>query len=218
MYLLGLTWRQVIAGMTQNRTKIIGLTGGIGTGKSTVSKIIRDRGFPIIDADLIAREVVEIGETAYSMIIDAFGKQILNMDGSIDRKKLGSIVFNDIDSRLKLNDIVHPQVYKKIKERLLYYSRKNDIIFLDIPLLIEESESFRKSGIIFDEIWVVYADIETQIRRIIERDNTDYESATIRIESQLSIHEKLKYANVIINNTGDMEELVLNVEKALETL
>ncbi len=204
--------------MTQNKPKIIGLTGGIGTGKSTVSKIIMDKGFPIIDADLIAREVVEIGEPAYSMIVDVFGERILNGDGSIDRKKLAYIVFNDIDLRLKLNDIVHPQIYKKIKEKLLYYSKNNDIIFLDIPLLIEGLENSKKFGIVFDEIWVVYADRETQIKRIIKRDGVDYESATRRIDAQLPIDEKLKFADVVINNTGDLEELVSNVEKAIDAL
>ncbi|SCG83778.1 dephospho-CoA kinase [Proteiniborus sp. DW1] len=204
--------------MTQNRTKIIGLTGGIGTGKSTVSKIIVKKGFPLIDADLIAREVVESGKPAYSMIIDTFGEKILNRDGSIDRKKLGLLVFNDVDLRLKLNNIVHPQIYKKIKEKLLYYSINNAIIFLDIPLLIEGLEDLREFGITFDEIWVVYADKETQIKRIIERDKIDYESATKRVDAQLPIDEKLKFADVIIYNTGDMKELVSNVEKAIEAL
>ena len=204
--------------MIQNKSKIIGLTGGIGTGKSTVSKIIRDNGFPVIDADLIAREVVEIGEPAYLMIIDVFGDTILNSDKSIDRKELSDVVFSDIELRLKLNNIVHPQIYKKIKEKLLFYSTNNDIIFLDIPLLIEGLENSRKFGIVFDQIWVVYADRETQIKRIIERDNTDYEGATRRIDAQLPIDEKLKYADVVIYNTVGMEELVFNVEKALKTL
>lgn len=204
--------------MTQNKPKIIGITGGIGTGKSTVSKIIMEKGFSLIDADLIAREVVEVGEPAYSMIIEVFGERILNRDGSIDRKKLGNIVFGDTDLRLKLNNIVHPQIYKKIKEKLLYYSKSNDIIFLDIPLLIEGLENSSKFGIVFDEIWVVYADRETQIRRIIERDKIDYESATRRIDAQLPIDEKLRFADVVIDNTGDLEELVSNVEKAIEAL
>ncbi|WIV10519.1 dephospho-CoA kinase [Proteiniborus sp. MB09-C3] len=201
--------------MIQNKVKIIGLTGGIGTGKSTVSKIIRDRGFPIIDADVIAREVVEIGEVAYLKIIETFGEQILNNDKSIDRKKLGNIVFCNPDSRLALNRIVHPQINKKIKDEILNYSKNNDIIFLDIPLLIEELENFNEAGIQFDEIWLVYSDIETQLKRIIERDNTDYESAIRRVEAQLPIDEKLRYANVIINNTGSIEELINNVVREL---
>lgn len=202
--------------MIQNKVKIIGLTGGIGTGKSTVSKIIKDRGFPVIDADLIAREVVNIGETAYFEIVESFGKQILNDDGSIDRKKLGNIVFGDVNSRLNLNNIVHPQITKKIKEEILLYSSFNNIIFLDIPLLIEELENFNKSGIFFDEIWLVYADEKTQLNRVIERDNTDSESAVSRIKSQMPISEKLKYADIIIDNTGNLEKLINNVNKALE--
>ncbi|MFA5524865.1 MAG: dephospho-CoA kinase [Tissierellales bacterium] len=204
--------------MIQNKTKIIGLTGGIGTGKSTVSKIIMGKGFPLIDADLIAREVVEIGQPAYYMIKDIFGEKILNYDKSINRKELGDFVFSDANLRLKLNNIVHPQVYKKIIEKLLYYSKNNDIIFLDIPLLIEGLENSQKFGIIFDEIWVVYANRENQIKRITERDSIDYESATKRIDAQLPIEEKLKFADVVIYNVGDIGELVSNIEKALETL
>ncbi len=209
-------WKQVIVGMILNKIKIIGLTGGIGTGKSTVSKIIKNRGFPVIDADLIAREVVNIEEPAYLKIVGTFGKQILNDDGSIDRKKLGNIVFCDANSRFILNNIVHPQIYNKIKEKILEYSESNNIIFIDIPLLIEELDSFNKSDILFDEIWLVYADLELQLNRIIERDKTDYESAIRRVKAQMPIDEKLKHAHVIINNTGNMEELVKNVDNALK--
>lgn len=209
-------WKQVIVGMIQNNTKIIGLTGGIGTGKSTVTNIIKNRGFPVIDADLIAREVVNIGEPAYLKIIEAFGNHILNDDKSIDRKKLGNVVFCDTNSRLILNSIVHPQIYNRIKQEILHYSKSNNIIFIDIPLLIEELENLNKAGIFFDEIWLVYVDQETQINRIIERDKTDYESAMRRVKAQIPINEKLKYANVIINNTGSVEELINNVDKVLK--
>lgn len=202
--------------MIQNKTKIIGITGGIGTGKSTVSKIIKERGFPVIDADLIAREVVNIGEPAYHKIVETFGKQILTGDKSIDRKKLGNIVFGDANSRFTLNSIIHPLIYSSIKEEILHYSKSSNVVFIDIPLLIEEKENLAKEGISFDEIWLVYADPEIQLSRIIERDKTDYKSAMRRIKAQMHIIDKLKYANFVINNTGNVEELISKVNKALE--
>ncbi|SDZ32297.1 dephospho-CoA kinase [Proteiniborus ethanoligenes] len=206
----------MIAGMTQNKTKIIGLTGGIGTGKSTVSKIIQEKGFPVIDADLIAREVVNIGEPAYIETVKSFGETILRDDGSIDRKKLGSIVFNDTNLRHRLNSILHPQINKKMKEETFKYSLLYRVVFLDIPLLIEELENLNSSGLLFDEIWLVYADETTQLKRIIERDKTDLADAIRRINAQKSIEEKLKYADVVIYNTGSIKELIDNVNKALE--
>lgn len=202
--------------MIQNRAKIIGLTGGIGTGKSTVAKLIRDRGFPVIDADLIAREVVNIGESAYIKIVETFGIHILNEDKSINRKKLGSIVFSNSEMLHTLNKIVHPEIYKKIKEDISKYSKEHRVIFLDIPLLIEEMENLKKSGIIFDQIWLVYADYKTQLERVMKRDNVDYENAKIRIEAQLPIDEKIKYADVIIDNTGTTEKLTECVNKLLD--
>ncbi|WP_091732290.1 dephospho-CoA kinase [Proteiniborus ethanoligenes] len=202
--------------MTQNKTKIIGLTGGIGTGKSTVSKIIQEKGFPVIDADLIAREVVNIGEPAYIETVKSFGETILRDDGSIDRKKLGSIVFNDTNLRHRLNSILHPQINKKMKEETFKYSLLYRVVFLDIPLLIEELENLNSSGLLFDEIWLVYADETTQLKRIIERDKTDLADAIRRINAQKSIEEKLKYADVVIYNTGSIKELIDNVNKALE--
>lgn len=202
--------------MIQNRAKIIGLTGGIGTGKSTVSKIIMEKGFPLIDADLIAREVVKIGEPAYVETVQNFGHMVLKADGNIDRKKLGNIVFNDADLILKLNSILHPQIYKKIKEEVFKNSLNNEVVFLDIPLLIEELENLNKAGIVFDQIWLVYADEKTQLNRIIERDKSDHESATRRINAQMPIDEKIKYADLVIDNTGNLEQLIQNVNKALE--
>jgi len=202
--------------MIQNRTKIIGLTGGIGTGKSTVAKLIRDRGFPVIDADLIARKVVNVGESAYIKIVETFGADILNEDKSINRKKLGGIVFSNSELLYTLNKIVHPEIYKRIKEEILKYSKEHNVIFLDVPLLIEEIENIRKSGIILDQIWLVYADYKSQLERVMKRDNIDCENAKRRIKAQLPIEEKIKYADVIIDNTGTMEKLIKDVNKVLD--
>lgn len=201
--------------MIQNKPKIIGLTGGIATGKSTVSKLILNKGFPLIDADVIAREVVRIGEDAYNKIIEEFGKEILQSDKSIDRKKLGDLVFGNKELRLKLNSIVHPEIYKKIREKILLYSKFNDIIFLDIPLLIEGIKDLEKNNIMIDEIWLVYTEPEIQLNRLMKRDKIDRELAIKKINSQMSIKDKLKYAHVIIDNNSNIEELIENVDKAL---
>src|SRR5699024_5078503 len=115
-----------------SKCKIIGITGGIATGKSTVTNFLIDKGYKVIDADKIAREVVEKGEIAYDEIVNYFGNNILKKDGSIDRKKLGEIIFNDQNKRTKLNSIVHPQVIKKIKENINLCSKNNNILFVDI--------------------------------------------------------------------------------------
>ncbi len=188
-----------------NKTKIIGLTGGIATGKSTVSAILKCKGFKVIDADIIAREVVEIGKSAYNDIVSAFGRQILNEDLTINRSKLGDIIFHDSESRNKLNSIVHPRVTKEILRQINKYSKNNNVIFLDIPLLIEQKEKLK--DLLIDEIWLVYTSQEIQIKRLIKRDNIDFDKASVKIRTQIPIDEKRKYADVIIDNTNDISAL-----------
>lgn len=195
--------------MTQNRNsvKIIGLTGGIATGKSTVTKILLNKGCKVIDADKIARDVVEIGKQAYDDIVEKFGKCILNEDLTINRKKLGNIIFKSRKKRELLNKIVHPKVVDEIKRQIQILSGDNNVVFLDIPLLIEELNELSSQGLRVDEIWLVYADEEIQLRRLMERDNLNREEAINRIRSQISIVEKKKYADVIIDNSNGLVEL-----------
>ncbi len=193
--------------MTQSKAKLIGLTGGIGTGKSTLSDMIRERGYTVIDADKIARQLVEKGLHAYRSIVDIFGEDILQEDGEINRKALGKIVFNDEDQRIKLNSIVHPHIFDYMK----YLVDKNidmcEIIFLDIPLLFEEYDNIREYGIIFDEIWLVYTDRKIQVQRIMERDKISEEDAISRIDAQMDIEDKKHMASEILDNSGRREEL-----------
>lgn len=193
--------------MIQNKTKLIGITGGIGTGKSTVTDMIREKGYPVIDADKIARQVVEKGMPAYDMIVKVFGEEILQKNGEINRKALGKIVFNDEDQRFKLNNIVHSYIYDQIK----YLIDKNnyifDIIFLDIPLLFEEYDIIREGGILFDEIWLVYTDRKTQVQRIIKRDKISEVDAISRIDAQIDIENKKHMASEILDNSGTRDEL-----------
>ncbi|EOC99851.1 dephospho-CoA kinase [Caldisalinibacter kiritimatiensis] len=192
---------------SKKQVRIIGITGGISTGKSTVSRILIKEGYPVIDADIIAREVVRVGKTAYREIVNSFGEKILNQDMTINRERLGEIVFNDKESRLLLNKIVHSKVVEEIKSQIEMHSKEYNIIFLDIPLLIEEMDKLKEFGLHIDEIWLVYTDEETQLERLMKRDNLDKESAFRRIRAQMPIEKKKKYADVVIDNTGGIEEL-----------
>lgn len=204
--------------MKQNNCKIIGITGGIATGKSTVSNILLKRGYPLIDADKVAREVAEIGKPAYFKIIQEFGQGILNEDKSLNRKMLGKIIFSDEEARKKLNNITHPYIFESIKEKLELLSKGNPVVFLDIPLLFEEYYSLIQHGINFDEIWLVYADKEIQVDRLMKRDNISKDEAVKKIQSQMDMEEKKKMATRIIDNSGDIKSLEEQIDIILESI
>ncbi|UTR11354.1 dephospho-CoA kinase [Evansella sp. LMS18] len=189
---------------------IIGLTGGIASGKSTVSAMLKKRGFPVIDADIIARETVEPGQEAYDKIVQAFGEEILHEDNYIDRKKLGSVIFNDEAKRQILNDIVHPAVRKEMKRQAQEYKESgNETVIMDIPLLIESNLLH-----MVDKVLLVYVPRTLQLERLMKRDGSEREEAESRIASQLPIDEKKSYADAIIYNEGAIEE----TEKQLDDL
>ncbi|MEQ2129838.1 dephospho-CoA kinase [Caldanaerobacter subterraneus KAk] len=181
--------------------RVVGLTGGIGSGKSTVSGILAKLGAKIIDADLVSREIMEKGKEAYNEIVDCFGKEILDKEGNIDRKKLGSIVFSDKEKLKRLNEITHPKIIDKIKKMIEEEKDKDKVIVIDAALLIE-------TGLykLVDEVWLVVVDIDTQIRRVMERDGFSCEEALKRIKSQMPLEEKIKYADFIINNSKDLRK------------
>ncbi|SKC64253.1 dephospho-CoA kinase [Maledivibacter halophilus] len=189
--------------------KIIGLTGGIATGKSTVSKCLRQLGGTVIDADIVAREIVEKGEPALKEIIDFFGKEVVDNNGNLKRKELGSIVFSDPEKLQVLNNITHRKIIKKIEDKIEYYRHLNNLkaIFIDAALLIE-----MKMYILTDEIWLVDTNRETQLKRLMLRDNLSVEKAMDRIKAQMSLEQKRKYADIIINNTKDFDYLKKQVE------
>ncbi|MFY0542947.1 dephospho-CoA kinase [Brevibacillus sp. H7] len=193
---------------------ILGLTGGIATGKSTVSAMLRERGIPVIDADLIAREVVEPGKPAYEAIVKHFGRDILLPNGEINRKQLGDIVFSDEAERQKLNAIVHPEVRRVMREEAEQLERKGaDIVFMDIPLLFES-----KLQHMVDKIVVVYAPASMQLTRMMERDELDEEQAHKRLRAQMPIEQKKEQADYVIDNTGTREETERQVEQLLTEL
>ena len=190
---------------------IVGLTGGIASGKSTVSKMFKELGVEIIDADIKAKEISQ-REDVVSEMKNIFGNKILNENGKIDRNKIKEIVFSDKEKLKMLNNLIHPKVmeeFKKIKEN----ADKNDIIIFDIPLLFETGMDK-----MCDKIMLVFVDINTQIKRMIERDNITEELAVKIINSQMSLDEKLKKSEIHIENNGTLENLREKVEKIYREL
>jgi len=184
--------------------KVIGVTGGIGSGKSTVTRILSDLGAEIIDADKIAREITAKGEPALQELVDYFGPGILNDNGELRRTKLAEIVFVDKEKLDILNSITHKYVVKRLISHLekLRYENKTSFTVLDVPIPV-------KHGFldIVNEVWVVTADKETRIKRVMERNKISYEEAVNRIQSQKSDEEYLRLANEVIINNGTLEEL-----------
>lgn len=197
--------------MSQN--KIIGLTGSISTGKTQVSNYLRDRGEKVIDADLIAREVVDLGAVK-EKIKEAFGDDIYK-DDELDRKALGEIVFRDKEKRQVLNEIEHPEIYRIILEEI---KNSKGRVFVDIPLLFESQHLNEKYGLDFDEVWLVYVNRETQVKRLIKRDRISKGYALEKINSQMSVEDKKIMADVIIDNSGSLEETFKQVEENLKRL
>ncbi|WP_077366913.1 dephospho-CoA kinase [Anaerosalibacter sp. Marseille-P3206] len=202
--------------MKQNSCKVIGITGGIASGKSTVTEVLIKEGFKIIDADKIARKVVEIGKPAYTEIVNTFGVEILESDLNINRRRLGQLVFNDSNLIDKLNKIIHPKIFEEIVHLIDNYCKSQRVIFIDVPLLIEELDNFKLYDVNIDEIWLVYIDREEQLKRLIKRDKYDCEEAIARINSQMSLEKKREYATVIIDNNNGIDELIIKVKKLIE--
>lgn len=189
--------------------KIIGLTGGIASGKSTVSNMLKAKGFTIVDADIAARKVVEPGEPAYEQIIEAFGEGILLEDLTIDRKKLGALIFADEALRMKLNSIVHPAVrawMTREKDRAIENGEKT--VFLDIPLLFESRLTY-----MIERTILVYVDEETQLKRLMARNGLSEKEAQMRIRAQMPLSEKKALADAVIDNNGSPEETKQQLEK-----
>ncbi len=176
---------------------IIGLTGGIATGKSTVSEMFHKKGIPVIDSDRIARKVVEINQPAYKKIVEEFGQEMILCTGHLNRKKLGKAIFNDEEKREKLNNIVHPEVQKVVEKEIRKYETLGEpIVVLDVPLLFESH--FNE---LCDITVVVFTDRKTQYQRLMIRDNVSNEQAEKRIEAQWDMKKKLRLADFKIDNS-----------------
>lgn len=182
----------------------IGLTGGIATGKSTVSALLRQAGFPIVDADIVAREVVEPGTPTLEKIKLAFGPGIID-NGVLDRRKLGQIVFEDGAQLKKLNDIMQPAISSAMVDKINFWRLQNvPILVLDVPLLFERDYDKNK---LVDKIIVVTASEEIQLSRLENRDQLSNMEARNRVKAQLPMSQKIARADYVIDNNGRIEEL-----------
>lgn len=192
--------------------RIIGLTGGIASGKSTVSGIIKSMGYPVIDADEIAIHLAEPGHAIWMAYRDRYGQQVLNDDGTLNRQAVANIVFSDKKELAWANSMSHPVIRQKLEEELRTLEKKGtNMVFLDIPLLIEAG-----FDIMSDAVWLVYISSELQLRRLIERNGYSIAEAKRRISAQMSLEEKRQYADVIIDNSGTLEDLRSCIVKELE--
>lgn len=187
---------------------ILGLTGGIATGKSTVVNKFKRLGYPVVDADVIAREIVEIGTPALAKVVASFGSDILQSDGSLDRKKLGEIVFSDGEDRKKLNELLSPFLKEAILSQINQKKRDANLVVVDIPLLYEGG--YDKY---MDQVAVVYIPEVTQLSRLMERDQLTQRQAQQRMDSQMSIEKKKQKADIVFDNQKSIQETEKMVEQ-----
>lgn len=190
-------------------TLVLGITGNIASGKSTVSKELARRGAVVVDADQLAREVVAAGSFALRKIVDAFGREILNNRGELDRDKLGQMVFADVKVRAMLNRIVHPEIAKRSAERLQELKQRNDIplIVYEAPLLFEVGAESR-----VDKVLVVKINPEEQLKRLQVRDGLSEFAAQQRMVAQMPQREKIKRADFVVDNSGSIEQTLKQVD------
>ncbi|HDA7537125.1 TPA: dephospho-CoA kinase [Staphylococcus aureus] len=191
--------------------KVIGLTGGIASGKSTVSELLSVFCFKVVDADKAAREAVKKGSKGLAQVREVFGDEAIDENGEMNRRYMGDLVFNHPEKRLELNAIIHPIVRDIMEEEKQEYLKQGYNVIMDIPLLFEnELENT------VDEVWVVYTSESIQMDRLMQRNNLSLEDAKARVYSQISIDKKSRMADHVIDNLGDKLELKQNLERLLE--
>lgn len=192
--------------------KVIGITGSIATGKSTVAKYIEMKGYKVIDADKESREAVKPGSVGLAAVAMEFGEQVMNSDGTLNREKLAKIVFYDRDKLEKLNSIIHPLVKASFDEKLKKFRQDGEsVVFFDCPLLIEAD----MKGLV-DEIWLVCSSNENQLKRLMERNDLSREEAQSRIDLQMSLEEKKSHCDMIINNDDTVYRLEAEIERVMK--
>lgn len=191
---------------------IIGLTGSIASGKSTVANMLKEYGLPIVDADVVARVVVEPGTPTLAKIVGVFGAEIVTENGTLNRSKLGEIIFNDPTKRKMLNEIIHPAIRQEmLRQRDEYVANGEKTVIMDIPLLFES-----KLQHFVEKILVVSVTEENQLKRLMERNELTEEEAKARISSQLPLSVKENGADAVIYNNSSLEETKEQLEKILK--
>ncbi len=194
--------------------KVIGLTGGIGSGKSTVAQLLAELGAVILDADKVGHEAFKAGTDTWREVVAAFGRQVLTLEGDVDRKKLAEVVFGNPEALSRLNQIMHPQIGKMVKARLEEYRRQGvSVVALEIPLLVETGGTS-----LVDDVWVTVASEPTVLRRLEERSGLSRQQSLARLRAQVLNEERVKHADVVINNDGSLDELKAEVEQLWQRL
>jgi dephospho-CoA kinase len=186
---------------------VVGLTGGLGAGKSTVARMLADRGAVVVDADELAREALEPGTAAFERASELFGDEVLTPEGKIDRRALGALVFADPEKRRTLEEITHPEVFRRLAEVVQAHRDTDDVVVFDAPLIVETG--FHESC---DVLVVVTAPNDEQVRRVTRARGMSEEAARSRIEAQASPERRESLADVIIRNDGDLEALERDVD------
>lgn len=189
---------------------VIGLTGGIASGKSTVANYLKENGFAVIDADIAARQAVEKGTEGLRKVAETF-PGVLNEDGTLNRKALGTIIFNDKAQRDSLNEIVHPIVRRLMDEEKAAALSEGKVVVMDIPLLYENELEHT-----VDEVWVVYVSYDIQKMRLMKRNELSESEADARINIQMSMDEKRDKADIVIDNGHDLDTLYKRLEALIE--
>lgn len=195
-------------------TQVVGLTGGIASGKSTVSGLLSQVGFPIIDADLVAHRLQQPGQPGFERLVERFGRSIVTMDGSLDRQRLGQFVFNNQDARNQLNQVMQPLIRETIMGQLTGFTKAAvPVVILDVPLLFEQG---------YDEdcdlVVVVTVDKATQLARLMKRDGLSQAAAQARVAAQMPLNEKAARADIVIDNNGDDNHLRQQVAQLVKRL
>ena len=191
------------------KTKVIGITGSISVGKSTVTNYLLQKGYVVLDADKISHHALDIGTTCYERVKEVFG--CVADDQTINRQQLGQIVFHDQEKKKQLEEIIHPYVIDELKKGI--QETKEPIIFLDIPLLYETHLEY-----LCDQILVVYVNEDIQAERLMKRNHIDRQSALHLMQQQISIEKKKELADYVIDNSKGLDELYENIEKVLKEL
>ncbi len=194
--------------------KVIGLTGGIGSGKSTVSRFLGEMGAVVLDADKVGHQAYQPGTETWKELVAAFGEDIVAPDSTIDRRKLGAIVFADPEALARLNRIMHPRMFDMMKARIEEYrGQGTEVVVLEAAILLEANWTP-----LVDEVWVTVASESMVVQRTRERTGLPEEQIKARIRSQLSNEERSQQAKVVITNDGDLEELRVKVEELWQEL
>ncbi|HEM4129304.1 TPA: dephospho-CoA kinase [Streptococcus suis] len=193
--------------------KVIGITGGIASGKSTVTAFLREQGYPVIDADAVVHELQAKGGKLYQVLLKEFGQGILSADGNLDRVKLGQAVFADSKLRARLSVLQDQIIRQELLTRRDVLKQTEQVVFMDIPLLYEADYSGE-----VDEVWLVYVDRAQQLERLIKRNSLSVQEAENRLAAQLSLEEKRSKAQFVIDNRGAVEATLMQVAKGLEEM